>query len=92
MKGLHEKQKAPCISLNSISITGGIRAITQGSRSADPVEAAETFKQSFVKDYGEDGPQWVTVGWQAATARAHGQYKFLFVYLHSQYHQVPTSY
>ena len=54
----------------------------------DPVEAAEAFKQSFVKEFGENGPQWVTVGWQEATARAHGQYKFLFVYLHSNYHQV----
>ena len=54
----------------------------------DPVEAAEAFKQSFVKEFGENGPQWVTVGWQEATVRAHGQYKFLFVYLHSHYHQV----
>ena len=53
-----------------------------------PVEAAEAFKQSFVKEFGENGPQWITVGWQEATARAHGQYKFLFVYLHSHYHQV----
>lgn len=62
--------------------------MTQGSRPMDPVEAAEAFKQSFVKEFGENGPQWVTVGWQEATARAHGQYKFLFVYLHSHYHQV----
>ena len=54
----------------------------------DPAEAAEAFKQSFVKEFGENGPQWITVGWQEATARAHGQYKFLFVYLHSHYHQV----
>ncbi len=56
----------------------------------DPVEAAEAFKQSFVKEFGENGPQWVTVGWQEATARAHGQYRFLFVYLHSHYHQVQS--
>lgn len=67
---------------------GGIRAVTQGAKPVDPVEAAESFKQAFVKDYGQGGPQWLTTGWQEATARAHGQYKFLFVYLHSHYHQV----
>ena len=70
---------------------GGIRAITQGSRPLDPTEAAEAFKHAFAKDYGENGPQWLTVGWQEATARAHAQYKFLFVYLHSRYHQVRVS-
>ena len=67
---------------------GGIRAITHGSRPVDPTEGAEAFKQAFVKEYGENGPHWLTTGWQEATARAHGQYKFLFVYLHSRYHQV----
>ena len=72
-------------------MTGGIRAITQGSRPLDPTEAAEAFKQAFAKDYGENSPQWLTVGWQEATARAHAQYKFLVVYLHSRYHQVEVS-
>ena len=70
---------------------GGIRAITQGSRPLDPSEAAEAFKHTFAKDYGENGPPWLTVGWQEATARAHAQYKFLFVYLHSRFHQVGGS-
>jgi hypothetical protein len=38
--------------------------------------------------YGAVQPRWQECGWGEAATRAHGEGKFLFVYLHSALHQV----
>lgn len=63
--------------------------IAASSHEVDAQLAAETFVRRFGEQYGaERGPRFVDCGWQEAAVRAHQQYKFLFVYIHSPNHQV----
>jgi hypothetical protein len=63
----------------------------RGTQDVTPQQAAADFRASFSAAYGPERPAWQECGWQDAAARAHAQYKFLFVYLHSRHHQVLIS-
>ncbi|EIE19724.1 UBX-domain-containing protein [Coccomyxa subellipsoidea C-169] len=60
------------------SIRGALQSLMRGAHDVEPQAAAETFQRSFTAQYGELQPQWRDCGWQAATAQAHSQFKFLF--------------
>jgi hypothetical protein len=55
---------------------------------APPAQQAAEFVASFTAEYGANGPRFLQQGWGQATATAHSQFKFLFVYLHSPEHEV----
>ena len=67
--------------------TGGLRSLGE-SRRLDPQSAASAFVHRFSTQYGSEGPNWQETSWAEATRRAHAQFKFLLVYLHSPSHQV----
>ena len=63
-----------------------MRRLTQ--EGPDPQTAASSFVRGFAQKYGDRRPRWLECGWAEGCRTAHGQFKFLFVYLHSPSHQV----
>jgi FAS-associated factor 2 len=59
-----------------------------GGPPPDPAQQAAQFVAAFREAYGERVPAFLQQGWSQATSVAHGQFKFLFVYLHSPEHEV----
>lgn len=74
------------------SLSNAARTITAGPPAEDPAVAANVFIQAFTAKHGDRVPRWQACGWQEAAARAHGEGKFLFVYLHSSRHQDADSF
>ena len=66
---------------------GGLRSARLTGATNDPQADAAAFARTFAAEYSEGGPRWLECTWQTALTRAHNQFKFLFVYLHSPQHQ-----
>eukprot|EP00192_Tetraselmis_astigmatica_P005709 CAMPEP_0117665772 /NCGR_PEP_ID=MMETSP0804-20121206/9999_1 /TAXON_ID=1074897 /ORGANISM="Tetraselmis astigmatica, Strain CCMP880" /LENGTH=459 /DNA_ID=CAMNT_0005473229 /DNA_START=125 /DNA_END=1504 /DNA_ORIENTATION=+ len=76
-----------------------VRAIKRSADAAlcsgdivDPQSAATRFIEAFHDAYGESCPAWQASSWQEAAGRAHREFKFLMVYLHSSEHQDTPSF
>ncbi|KAF8073204.1 PUX10 [Scenedesmus sp. PABB004] len=70
------------------SARGAARAVlAAASAPPEPAAQAAEFVAAFDARYGPAHPAWVADGWRGAAAAAHGQFKFLFAYLHSPEHE-----
>lgn len=58
----------------------------------DATTQAAQFVSAFTAQYGDTHPAWLASSWRDAAAAAHGEFKFLFVYLHSPEHQDTDAY
>lgn len=65
-----------------------LRSLGPQAEQTDPLLQAQAFIQRFKAAYGDRHPRFVEQSLVAATAQANTEFKFLFVYLHSQEHQV----
>mmetsp|Transcript_12237 Transcript_12237/g.31309 ORF Transcript_12237/g.31309 Transcript_12237/m.31309 type:complete len:471 (+) Transcript_12237:188-1600(+) len=68
------------------ALTRSAEAVTRSGEIVEPTAAAAAFVAKFREVYGEAAPDWQECSWQEAAARAHRQFKFLFVYIHSPQH------
>lgn len=78
-----------CHILLHVWLHAGLAAtIAAQSEEVDPADQARQFIQQYKDQYGDRHPRFVEQSWRDATNTAHGQFKFLFAYLHSPEHQV----
>ena len=81
-----------CIGLGLITsrdwICTGLARSINAPRVSNPTEDAQKFCDEFSRQYGEIGPDWLETDWNEATQNAHRQFKMLFIYLHSPFHEV----
>lgn len=58
----------------------------------DPIRQAREFRQEFENAHGSNYPDFVENGWKEASAQAHQDCKFLWVYIHAAEHEVRISF